>query len=157
MREAIIAWVRQTKQRVLLAPEMTYAVDRLRPLLFDPLPEDVKPFVTAMDRYWLTAEAASVYARAALILSFEMHSPIIALAAGTPAIVLRQPTDTRKGQMWRDIGLDRWLFEIDSSTGEQIAARTLELARDLPAARKTAASALATAQRHMVAMAAEIR
>ena len=91
---------------------------RLRPLLYDPLPEDVKPSVAVLDRYWLTAEAASVYARAAAVVSFEMHSPIMAVATGTPAVQLRQPTDTRKGQMWRDVGLDAWLFEIDDSTGE---------------------------------------
>ena len=70
---------------MFLVPEMTYAVPRLRPLLYDPLPPDVKPHVAVMDRYWLTAEAASVYTRAAAVLSFEMHSPIIAVANGTPA------------------------------------------------------------------------
>ena len=106
MREAIVAWVTEFNQKVFLVPEMTYEVARLRPLLFDPLPERVKPNVAVLDRYWLTAEAASVYAKAAAVLSFEMHSPIIAVSAGTPAILLRQPTDTRKGQMWRDVGLD---------------------------------------------------
>src|SRR5690606_20702342 len=106
------------------------AVPRLRPLLYDPLPDDVKPKVAVLDRYWLTAEAATVYARAEAVISFEMHSPILALAAGTPAIHLRQPTDTRKGQMWRDVGLEKWIFEIDDSTGAQIAERLLELGRD---------------------------
>lgn len=129
MREAITAWVRETKQRVLLCPEMTYQIDLLGPLLFDPLPEDVKPFVANLGRYWLTGEAASVYSQAAAVLSFEMHSPIIAVAAGTPAIHLRQPTDTRKGQMWRDVGLGDWLFEIDEAKGSAIAARLLELHR----------------------------
>ena len=101
---------------------MTYAVSRLRPLLFDKLPSDVKPHVRSLDRYWLTAEAASVYARAAAVVSMEQHSPIMAIAAGTPAILVRQPTDTRKGQMWRDIGLDRWIFEIDDSTGRDRCA-----------------------------------
>jgi polysaccharide pyruvyl transferase WcaK-like protein len=127
MRDAIIAWVRETKQRVLLCPEMTYEVERLGPLLFDPLPDDVKPFVANLGRYWLTGEAASVYSQAAAVISFEMHSPIIAVAAGTPAIHLRQPTDTRKGQMWRDVGLGEWLFEIDETDGSAIAARLLEL------------------------------
>jgi polysaccharide pyruvyl transferase WcaK-like protein len=152
MREAIVAWVTETKQRVLLAPEMTYAVPRLRPLLFDPLPEEIKPSVSVLDRYWLTAEAASVYARAAAVISFEMHSPIMAASAGTPALLLRQPTDTRKGQMWRDIGLDRWIFEIDQSSGRDIAARLLEIARDVPAARQTVAQARAFAHEKMAAM-----
>ena len=135
---------------------MTYAVPRLRPLLYDPLPKDVKPSVAVLDRYWLTAEAASVYARAAAVLSFEMHSPIMAVAAGTPAVLLRQPTDTRKGQMWRDVGLDRWIFEIDDTTGKEIAERIVEIGRDLPAARKSAAKARKLAHERMAAMVAEI-
>ncbi len=152
MREAIVAWVREFGRRVLLAPEMTYAVPRLRPLLYDPLPDDVKPSVAVLDRYWLTPEAASVYARAAAVISFEMHSPILAVSAGTPAILLRQPTDTRKGQMWRDVGLERWLLEIDDVDGRQVADRLLELGRDLPGARGKAREALRFAREAMAVM-----
>ncbi len=151
-RDGIVAWVRQTGMRVLLAPEMTYQVSRLRPLLFDSLPDDVKPHVAVMDRYWLTAEAASVYARAAAVLSFEQHSPIIAIANGTPAVLLRQPTDTRKGQMWRDVGLNQWIFEIDPTTGAEIAARIVEVGKDLPAARKIAEKAREFARERMARM-----
>ncbi len=157
LREAITGWVRETKMRVFLCPEMTYAVSRLRPLLFDALPDDVKPHVAVMDRYWLTAEAASVYKQAAAIASFEQHTPIIGIANGTPSMLLRQPTDTRKGQMWRDVGLNDWIFEIDQSTGAQINTRLLEIGRDLPAARAKAAKARDFAQQRMAAMIAEIR
>ena len=157
LREGIIAWVTETGMRVFLVPEMTYAVHRLRPLLYDPLPEKVKPSVAVLDRYWLTAEAASVYARAAAVASFEMHSPIMAVAAGTPAVHLRQPTDTRKGQMWRDVGLDRWLFEIDQATGARVAECLVEIGKDLPAARETARRAREMARKRMAEMVAGIR
>jgi polysaccharide pyruvyl transferase WcaK-like protein len=156
LRDGIVAWVRETKRRVFLVPEMTYAVVRLRPLLFDPLPDDVKPHVAVLDRYWLTAEAASVYAKAAAVASFEMHSPIIAVANGTPATLLRQPTDTRKGQMWRDVGLNHWIFEIDATTGRQVAERVVEVGKDLPAARATAEKARERAREKMAAMIAAI-
>jgi polysaccharide pyruvyl transferase WcaK-like protein len=156
MREAIVAWVNETGMRVFLVPEMTYAVSRLRPLLFDPLPEKIKPSVAVMDRYWLTAEAASVYARAAAVISFEMHSPIMAVAAGTPAVHLRQPTDTRKGQMWRDVGLKEWIFEIDEATGKEIATRVVAIGKNLEAARKTAVRARETARTKMAEMMAAI-
>jgi polysaccharide pyruvyl transferase WcaK-like protein len=152
LREAIVAWVTKTGMRVFLVPEMTYAVARLRPLLYDPLPKEVKPSVAVLDRYWLTAEAASVYAKAAAVASFEMHSPIMAVAAGTPAVHLRQPTDTRKGQMWRDVGLSRWIFEIDDATGADIAGRVVEIGKDLPAARKAAAKARDYARARMAEM-----
>jgi hypothetical protein len=156
LRDGIISWVRQTGMRVFLVPEMTYAVPLLRPLLFDKLPDDVKPHVTVMDRYWLTAEANSVYKRAAAILSCEQHSPIMGIANGTPAVMVRQPTDTRKGQMWRDIGRNDWLFEIDQSTGEQIAACIAQIGKDLPAARVLAAQARDTAGAAMKAMVGNI-
>ena len=156
LRAGIVAWVKETKMKVFIVPEMTYEVPRLKPLLYDPLPVDVKPSVAVLDRYWLTAEAASVYAKAAAVVSFEMHSPIIAIANSTPAIHLRQPTDTRKGQMWRDVGLDKWIFEIDDTTGEMIADRVVAIGRDLQTARKTAEKARAFAQERMAAMVAEI-
>jgi polysaccharide pyruvyl transferase WcaK-like protein len=152
LREGIIAWVTQTKKKVFLVPEMTYAVPRLKPLLFDPLPKEAKEKVAVLDRYWLTAEAAGVYAKAAAVASFEMHSPIIAVANGTPAVLLRQPTDTRKGQMWRDVGLNDWIFEIDEAKGSDIAERLVEIGKDLPAARKTAAKARDFAHDKMKAM-----
>jgi hypothetical protein len=80
----------------------------------------------------------------------------MAVSAGTPAILLRQPTDTRKGQMWRDVGLNSWIFEIDDSTGKDVAARLVELGRDLPAARATAAKAREFARARMAEMIAAI-
>ena len=156
LREGITAWVRETKMRVLLAPEMTYAVPLLRPLLYDKLPDDVKPHVSVMDRYWLTAEACSVYAQAAAIVSLEQHSPIMGIAAGVPSVLVRQPTDTRKGRMWYDLRMNDWVFEIDDTTGAQIAARLVQIGRDLPAARADAAKARTCARERMAAMFAAI-
>jgi polysaccharide pyruvyl transferase WcaK-like protein len=156
LREAITAWVRQTQRRVLLTPEMTHEVPLLRSLLFDPLPDDVKPHVRYLDRYWLTAEAASVYAQAAAVVSLEQHSPIMAIAAGVPAVLVRQPTDTRKGQMWYDLNLRPWVFEIDHCSGAEIATRVVQIGQDLAAARGLAAQARTLAQQRMAAMIAEI-
>jgi polysaccharide pyruvyl transferase WcaK-like protein len=119
LREAMIAWVRETGNKVLVCPEMTYQVDIMDELLINPLPEDVKPFVIKRG-YWLPDEAASVYTKAHTVLSFECHSPIIAAANGTPMFYLRQPEDTIKGQMYYDLGFNDWTFEIDQTTGKQI-------------------------------------
>ena len=156
VREGIAAWVRETKLRVLLTPEMTYAVPLLRPLLFEKLPDDVKPHVAVMDRYWLTAEACSVYAQAAAIVSMEQHSPIMGIAAGVPSVLVRQPTDTRKGRMWYDLKMDDWVFEIDQSTGAQIAERLVQIGNDIPAARALATKARTLAHERMAAMIAAI-
>jgi hypothetical protein len=103
-------------------PEMTYQVDIMDELLIDPLPDDVKPFVIKRG-YWMPDEAASVYARAHSVLSFECHSPIIAAANKTPMFYLRQPEDTIKGQMYYDLGFSDWVFEIEQTSGKQIADR----------------------------------
>jgi polysaccharide pyruvyl transferase WcaK-like protein len=136
LREAITQWVRKTGNKVLLCPEMVYELQLLKPLLFDPLPGDVKPKVVMMDRYWLTDEAASVYRHARAVISFECHSPIMAIVNNRPAFYLRQPHDTWKGQMYRDIGLKEWIFEIEETTGETIARALLEVHRNYAAAQR---------------------
>jgi polysaccharide pyruvyl transferase WcaK-like protein len=133
MREAMIAWVRETGNKVLVCPEMTYQVDIMDELLIHPLPDDVKPFVIKRG-YWLPGEAASIYAKAHTVLSFECHSPIIAAANGTPFFYLRQPEDTIKGQMYYDLGFDDWVFEIEKTEGKQIADRLREIWTDYPKA-----------------------
>lgn len=54
-------------------------------------------------------------------MSAECHSPIISLVNGTPAFYVRQPTDTIKGQMYYDLKLEDWIFEIKETEGQQLA------------------------------------
>jgi polysaccharide pyruvyl transferase WcaK-like protein len=129
LREAMIAWVRETGNKVLICPEMTYEVDIMDELLINPLPEDVKPFIVKRG-YWLPDEAASIYAKAHTVLSFECHSPIIAAVNGTPCFYLRQPEDTIKGQMYYDLDFNDWVFEMNNTTGKQIADRLREVWKD---------------------------
>lgn len=135
MREAMTAWVRNTGNKVLICPEMTYEIDIMDELLIDPLPDDVKPFVIKRG-YWGPDEAASVYKHAHTVLSFECHSPIIALANGTPALYLRQPEDTIKGQMYYDLGYDDWVFEIMETQGAQIVAQLMQIVDNYSTAEK---------------------
>ncbi|MBC7828323.1 MAG: polysaccharide pyruvyl transferase family protein [Chitinophagaceae bacterium] len=129
LRETMIAWVRETRNKVLVCPEMTYQIDIMDELLIDPLPADVKPFIVKRG-YWLPDEAASVYSHAHTVISFECHSPIIAAANGTPCFYLRQPEDTIKGQMYYDLGFNDWTFEIDQIEGKQITERLREVWKD---------------------------
>ncbi|MEJ7769764.1 MAG: polysaccharide pyruvyl transferase family protein, partial [Chitinophagaceae bacterium] len=139
LREAMIAWVRETGNKVLVCPEMTYEVDIMDELLINPLPADVKPFILKRG-YWLPDEAASIYAEAHTVLSFECHSPIIAAVNGTPFFYLRQPEDTIKGQMYYDLGFNKWIFEIESMEGKQIADRLREVWKDYGKAKATLAA-----------------
>ncbi len=133
LREAMIAYVRETGNKVLVCPEMTYQVGIMDELLIDPLPEDVKPYVLKRG-YWLPDEAASIYTKALAVLSFECHSPIIAAVNGTPFFYLRQPEDTIKGQMYYDLGFDDWIFEIEDTQGSQLANTLREIWTDYPSA-----------------------
>lgn len=135
MREAIIRYVRETGNKVLVCPEMTYQVDIMDELIINPLPEDVKKNVIKRG-YWMPDEAASLYSKAFCVLSIECHSPIMALKNGTPAIYIRQPEDTIKGQMYYDLGFSKWVFEIDKTTGKQIGDCLMEIQSDYEGAQK---------------------
>ncbi len=153
MRLAIVRWVRETGLKAVIVPEMAYMVDLIDPLVFDPLPADVKEKVVRRRSFWITDEADSLFRRARAMVSIEMHSPILAVGHGVPAIHIRQPEDTWKGQMWRDIGLGDWLLEIDESSGDDIAASLLRIDADHDAARakvRAAMEKVAALQRAMM-------
>lgn len=144
LREAIVAVVRQTDKKVLLCPEDSTQMAVGKELLYDKLPDDVKPRVVWRERFWLTDEALSVYVRSAGVFGSEMHSPIMALGNGIPAIVCRFAEQTSKGFMWRDIGLSEWLFDLDKPDEcTQIAPAVLALAQDPAAAKAKVAKARA--------------
>ncbi|HWH70077.1 MAG TPA: polysaccharide pyruvyl transferase family protein [Candidatus Sulfotelmatobacter sp.] len=134
LREAIVAIARQTECRVLVCPEDQSQMAVGKEMLVDPLPEDVKQRVVWREHYWLTDEALSTYVRSAGLFGLEMHSPIMCVGNGIPAIVCRFQEQTSKGFMWRDIGLGDWLFDMDQEKDvRQITPAVLTLARD-PAA-----------------------
>ncbi len=126
LRQVIVRWVSETGNKVVLVPEMQYQTELFEPLLYNPLPENIKPYVE-MHPYWQPDDAASLYSKAAAVISMECHSPIISLVNGTPAIYVRQPSDTIKGQMYYDLKLGGWIFEIEQTTGSQIAGRVMEI------------------------------
>ena len=142
LREAMITYIRQTGNKVVVCPEMTYQLDIMDELLIDPLPVDVKSSVVKRETYWLPDEAGSLYQQAVAVLSFECHSPIIAAVNQTPCFYLRQPEDTIKGQMWYDIGLKDWVFEIEEVKGEQVAQQLMKIVNNPEWAAKYLASAM---------------
>jgi len=153
MREMIISYVKHTGNKVMACAEMTYQVAMAKEALVDPLPAEVKKNVVWRDSYWLPDEAASVYSKAQAVVSFECHSPLIALHNGTPAFYIRQPTDTCKGQMYRDFGAGEWFFEVDQTSGPELWSRLETIHRDHARARAKADSIMAavdTLQERMV-------
>ena len=141
-RQAIIEVLRQTKLKVLICPEDQTQMAVGKEMLYDPLPADVKPRAVWRPDYWLTGEALSTYVRSAGLFGNEMHSPIMCVGNGIPAIVCRWAEQTSKGIMWRDIGLGDWLFDFDKEEDRaKLVAAVLAMAKDPAAAKAKAAKA----------------
>ncbi len=142
LRQSIVEITRQTDLKVLICPEDQTQMKVGKELLYDKLPEGVKKKVVWRPNYWLTGEAISTYVRSAGLFGNEMHSPIMCIGNGIPAIVCRWAEQTSKGIMWRDIGLGDWLFDMDD--GEQvkkILPAVLAMAKNPATAKQKAASA----------------
>jgi hypothetical protein len=157
LRETIVAYVRKTGNRVLACPEMTYQVEMSKEVLVDPLPDDVRKNVVWRDSFWLPDEAASVYSKALAVISVECHSPLIAFRNGTPAFYVRQPTDTCKGQMYRDFGAAEWMFEVDETSGPQLWGALEKIQRDRIGARKKVRSIMNTVEQAQKRMLEQVR
>ncbi|HEY1173036.1 MAG TPA: polysaccharide pyruvyl transferase family protein [Verrucomicrobiae bacterium] len=142
LREAIIAVVREAGMKVMVCPEDSTQMEAGKELLVDPLPADVKAKVVWREKFWLTDEAISTYVRSAGLFGSEMHSPIMCVGNGVPAIVCRFVEQTTKGFMWRDIGLGDWLFDLDKEEElKRVAPAVLAMAKDPAAAKAKAAKA----------------
>jgi hypothetical protein len=148
LREAIAAVVRQTDMKVLICPEDETHVALGKSLILDKLPEDVKKKVVWRDHYWLTDEALSTYKRSAGLFGLEMHSPIICIGQGVPAVVCRFYEQSTKGFMWKDIGLNEWLFDMDvPEQVAQLVPTVLAIAKNPKAAKAKALKARAFVQK----------
>lgn len=136
LRAAITAIVRETDHKVLLCPEDRSQMEVGKEWIYDKLPAAIQPRVVWRENFWLTDEALSVYRRAAGLFGLEMHSPIMCVTHGIPAIVGRFAEQTSKGFMWRDIGLGEWLFDFDQEADvARYVPTVLEMAQRPAAAR----------------------
>ncbi len=150
LREAITALTRDHGYKVLVCPEDMSQMEVGKRLLVDRLPDDVREQVVWRESFWLTDEALSTYVRSAGLFGLEMHSPIMCVGNGVPAIVCRFAEQTSKGFMWGDIGLGDWLFDVDQPEDfARIVPTVLGLVEDGEAARARAQAARETVrERH---------
>lgn len=147
LREAITEVVRKTKLKVLICHEDETEMPIGKEWVWDKLPEDVKPNVVWLGRPWLTDEAMSIYKRSAGHFGLEMHSPIMCIAQGIPAIVVRWEEQSSKGIMWKDIGLGDWLFDFDKEDDiKRFVPTVLAMAKDTKGSKKKTEKARAFAQ-----------
>ncbi len=97
LRAAITAVARETRLKILVCPEDMSQMAVGKQWIVDKLPADVRQRVVWRERFWLTDEALSTYVRSAGLFGLEMHSPIMCIGNGIPAIVCRFDEQTSKG------------------------------------------------------------
>lgn len=133
-RELITKWVQATGNKVLIAPETFKEMEHNKRLIHDPLPPEIQKNVVNLEYFWNADEAASIFARAHTVVCHEPHSPIIALANGTPIIHWFSEFHGLKCWMFEDIGLKDWLLEIDTTPAETVFQTVMAIEKDYPAA-----------------------
>jgi polysaccharide pyruvyl transferase WcaK-like protein len=133
-RDLVTRWVKKTGHKVLIAPEVMKEMEHNKRLIYDPLPAEIQKNVVNLEYFWNADEAASVFARAHTVVCHEPHSPIIALANGTPVIHTFSEFHSPKCWMFKDIGLAEWLPEFDSTPAEKMAEILFAIDADYPAA-----------------------
>ncbi|MBC8033527.1 MAG: polysaccharide pyruvyl transferase family protein [Chitinophagaceae bacterium] len=142
LREAITAVVRAANLKVLICHEDETEMSIGKEWLLDKLPEDVRAKTVWLNRPWLTDEAVSIYKQSAGFFGNEMHSPIMCIANDIPAIVVRWEEQSSKGIMWKDIGLNEWLFDFDKEDEIlRFVPTVLAMAKDPKTASKKAIQA----------------
>jgi polysaccharide pyruvyl transferase WcaK-like protein len=153
LRDAIANLVRNTDMKVLVCPEDMSHMAVGKEMIMDKLPDDVKQRVVWREHYWLTDLALSTYLKSAGLFGNEMHSPIMCVGNGVPAIVCRFEEQTSKGWMWQDIGLGEWLFNHDHDEAHKgLSAAVLGIAKDPDGAKAKVAKARAFVQERQKAM-----
>jgi hypothetical protein len=148
LREAIIAVVRESPMKVLVCPEDESQMAVGKEWIVDKLPVEIRTRVVWREKFWLTDEALSTYVRSAGLFGLEMHSPIMCIGNGVPAIVCRFNEQTSKGIMWRDIGLGEWLFDFDQEDEiKRLVPAVLAMVKEPGAAKAKVAKAQGFVQR----------
>ena len=141
-QDLIAMWVKETGYKVVIAPEVFKEMQYNKQFVYDPLPDDLKKHVVNFDEFWSADEACSFYKRAHTVICHEPHTPIMALAVGTPMMHTFSAFHSPKCWMFKDIGLEQWAPEFDSTTAEEMFAILMDIHNDYPAAETKVAKAM---------------
>jgi polysaccharide pyruvyl transferase WcaK-like protein len=142
-RDLITRWVKKTGHKVLIAPEVHKEMEHNKRFIYTKLPAGIQKHVVNLESFWNADEAASIFARAHTIVCHEPHSPIIALANGTPIIHTYSEFHSPKCWMFKDIGLPEWLLEMDETPVEKMAGTLFAIDADYAGAQTKVKKAMA--------------
>ncbi len=142
-QDLIAMWVKETGYKVVIAPEVNKEMAYNKKFIYDPLPEDLKKHVVNFDEFWNVDEACSFYARAHTVICHEPHTPIMALAVGTPMMHTFSEFHSPKCWMFKDIGLEEWAPEFDATPATKMFEILMGIHKDYPAAQAKVKKAMA--------------
>jgi len=142
-QDLIKMWVKETGWKVVIAPEVNKEMEYNKKFIYDPLPDDLKQHVVNFDEFWNVDEACSFYKRAHTVICHEPHTPIMALTVGTPMMHTFSEFHSPKCWMFKDIGLEEWAPEFDSTPAEKMFAILMGIHRDYPGAQSKVNKAMA--------------
>ncbi len=134
VRAFIEAWIGRTGLPVVLCPEVRTEIETARDQVFARLSPESQKKCVPMDDFWTTEQAYSLYRRAEIVVSMEMHSIIMALSLGTPVLMPQFSENGRKAWMLEELGLVDWLFDIDRPGCDAFLGAALKIHADHPAA-----------------------
>lgn len=138
----IETWIAQTGLPVLLYPEDEREIATNQNMLFARLSTAARRKVRQRRTFWLPDEALSVLSRARAICSLEPHGMMMALGkSGVPVLHPMVWEFGVKAQLWADIGLGEWLFDLKKTDSEKIARTLLDVHNDCDGARRRAEAA----------------
>lgn len=133
-QELIAMWVKETGYKVVIAPEVFKEMEYNKKFIYDPLPDDLKKHVVNFDEFWNVDEACSFYQRAHTVICHEPHTPIMALAVGTPMVHTFSEFHSPKCWMFKDIGLEEWAPEFDATPASKMFEILMGIHKDYSAA-----------------------
>jgi polysaccharide pyruvyl transferase WcaK-like protein len=142
-QDLIAMWVKETGLKVVIAPEVNKEMQYIKQFVYDPLPDDLKKYVVNFDEFWNVDEACSFYARAHTVICHEPHTPIMALAMGTPMMHTFSEFHSPKCWMFKDIGLEEWAPEFDATPATKMFEILMGIHKDYPAAQAKVKKAMA--------------
>lgn len=142
-QDLIAMWVKETGYKVVLAPEVYKEMEYNKKFIYDTLSEDLKKHVVNFDEFWNVDEACSFCARAHTVICHEPHTPIMALANGTPMMHTFSEFHSPKCWMFKDIGLEEWAPEFDSTPAAKMFDILMGIHGDYAAAETKVEKAMA--------------
>ncbi len=149
LRDLITTWIEQTGCKVLIAPEAEKEIEHNKRLLMDPLAASIQGHVVLREKFWNADEAASVFARAGVVVCHEPHSCIIAMANGTPILHLYSPFRDSDGwdhhgkcHMFVDVGVSDWMVPLDEWRASDLFDRLQRIHADPVGAREQVRQAM---------------